>query len=57
MPCVSKSCSLVRCNEAQLPSHSCGNVRAIADLPLNGVPVVFMDYLSEAQTSYEEFSR
>ena len=57
MPCVSKSCSLVRCNEAQLPSQSCGNVRAIADLPLNGVPVVFMDYLSEAQTSYEEFSR
>ena len=36
MPCVSKSCSLVRCNEAQLPSQSCGSVRAIADLPLNG---------------------
>jgi hypothetical protein len=49
LPCVSQYCRLVRCNEAQLPSQSCGGVRAIADLPFNGGAVVVLDYPSEAQ--------
>jgi hypothetical protein len=44
-PCVSQTCSLVRCNEAQLPSQSCGGVRAIADLLLNDQWWLWIIYL------------